>query len=238
MAGHDEWLSWSSIASQPPATSFLASSFLPKPLAVHFVHRCVGPMMVRSMKWSLSDIVLNQCRPFSSSRITLDNVLGLGPCASGVSTVGVTRELDLLGGRQFQNLLESTADIHQNVLTLLIATTLAAGHVTIASAWNALSYGASPDTDSEERLSDVDNNTHDLTVVLVLESLANSGHHNLEPETVDVDVSLVLVLVGPLATVLVLGVLPLGADTGLEQMVVGLEREFRNGGNVVLKKLV
>jgi hypothetical protein len=55
-----------------------------------FVHRCVGPMMVRSMKWSLSDIVLNQCRPFSSSRITLDNVLGLGPCASGVSTVGVT----------------------------------------------------------------------------------------------------------------------------------------------------
>jgi hypothetical protein len=37
--------------------------------------------------------------------------------------------------------------------------------------------------------------------------------------------------------VLVLGVLPLGADTGLEQMVVGLEGELRNGGNVVLKRL-
>jgi hypothetical protein len=59
----------------------------------------------------------------------------------------------------------------------------------------------------------------------------------LEPETVDVDVALVLVLVRPLATMLVLGVLPLGANTFLEEVVVGLEGKLGNWGNVVLKML-
>lgn len=48
----------------------------------------------------------------------------------------------------------------------------------------------------------------------------------MQPETVDIDVALILVLVGPLATVLILGVFPLRANAGLEEMVVGLEGKF------------
>jgi hypothetical protein len=146
----------------------------------------------------------------------------------------VARELDLLGSGQFKNLLEATSDRQENLLTLLPAASLTTSNIAFASARNALSYGASPDADTEEGLADVDNNTHDFAIVLVLKSLANSAHHNLEPETVDVDVALVLVLVRPLATMFVLGVLPLGANTFLEKVVVGLEREFGDGGNVVI----
>jgi hypothetical protein len=151
-----------------------------------------------------------------------------------VGTVGVAREFDLLRGRQLEDLLEFLANVQENVLTLLTASALATSNVTLSSAGNALSYGASPDTDTEEGLANIDNNTHDLAIILVLESLANGGHHDLKPETVDIDVALVLVLVRPLATVLVLGVLPLGADSSLEKVVVGLERELGNGGNIVL----
>jgi hypothetical protein len=56
----------------------------------------------------------------------------------------------------------------------------------------------------------------------------------VEPEGVDVDGLLVLELEGPLAAVLVLRVLPLGPYVLLEQVVVGLEREVRGGGDVVL----
>lgn len=162
--------------------------------------------------------------PRVTSRTFLNNVLGLGPCASRVSTVGVTRELNLLSRGQLKDLLEAASNRQENVLTLLGATSLSASNITLASTGDALSDGASPDTNTEESLTDVDDNTHDLAIILVLKGLANGAHHNLEPKTVDVDISLVLVLVRPLATMLVLGVLPLGANTLLEKMVIGLER--------------
>ena len=153
-----------------------------------------------------------------------------------MGTVGVSRELNLLCRRQLENLLESAADRQENLLTLLTTAALTTSNIAFTSAGDALSDGTSPDTNSEEGLSDVDNYTHDLAIVLVLKSLANSGHHDLEPKAVDIDVSLILVLVRPLAAMLVLGVLPLGADAALEEVVVRLLGELGGRGDVVLKK--
>jgi hypothetical protein len=147
----------------------------------------------------------------------------------------MSRELDLLRGRQLENLLELAADRQENLLTLLTTTALATSNIAFTSAGDALSDGTGPDTNSEEGLSDVDNYTHDLAIVLVLESLTNGGHHDLEPKAVDINVSLILVLVRPLAAVLVLGVLPLGADAGLEEVVVGFEGKLGNGCDIILK---
>ncbi|KAI6762017.1 hypothetical protein HG531_002570 [Fusarium graminearum] len=111
-----------------------------------------------------------------------------------VSTVGVTGELNLLGSGQLEDLLEAASDRQENLLTLLSATALTAGNITFTSARNALSYGASPDADTEECLTDVDNNSHNFAIIFVLKSLADSAHHNLEPQTIDIDVALVLIL--------------------------------------------
>ena len=162
----------------------------------------------------------------------LDGVLGLGSAGTGVGRVLVTRELDLLGAGKSKDVLEPLADLFQPLLALKRVSALNGG-----LALGLLASGAGPQTDTPESLADVDDNTHDFAIILVLKSLANSAHHNLEPETVDVDVALVLVLIRPLATMLVLRVLPLGANTFLEKVVVGLEREFGDGGNVVLKTL-
>lgn len=58
----------------------------------------------------------------------------------------------------------------------------------------------------------------------------------MEPKSVDVDKFLVLKLIGPFATVLVLGILPFGADSTLKEVVVGLLCELGGGGDVVLKR--
>lgn len=57
----------------------------------------------------------------------------------------------------------------------------------------------------------------------------------MQPQFVDGDRSLILELVRPLATVLVLGVFPLGPYALLEKMVVGLETEFGGRSDVVLE---
>lgn len=138
----------------------------------------------------------------------------------------VAGELESLVGRELKDLLEATADGHQDLLALLRGPTLAARNVPVAAAGNVLADSASPDTDTEEGLADVDDNTHDLAVLLVLESLADRSKHSMQPDLVDVDIALLLELVRPLATVLVLGILPLGADALLEEMIIGLESEL------------
>jgi hypothetical protein len=173
----------------------------------------------------------------SPARLHLDGVLGLGSRAASVSTISVARKLDLLVSGQLQNLLETTANGEENLAALLVGTSLATGNIAIAASRDALSYGARPETDAEECLADVDDHTHDLAVSLVLQGLADGAHHHLEPQVVDVDIAFVLVLVRPLAAMLVLGVLPLRADAGLEEMVVGLECQFRNGSNIVLSRV-
>lgn len=165
----------------------------------------------------------------------LDNVLSLGPRAARVSAVGVARELDLLAGRELKDLLEAATNVEEDLAALIVSATLASSNVAVTTAGNALADGTGPDTNTEEGLADVDDNAHDLAVVLLLESLTDGGHHDLKPQTVDVDAALLLVLVGPLATMLVLGIFPLGADAGLEEMVVGLEGELGDGSEIVLR---
>lgn len=170
--------------------------------------------------------------------VNSNNVLSLCPRATGVRTVRVSRELNLLRSRQLQDLLEATADGQEGLLALLGIAALAASNIAITTPRDALANGTGPDTHTVEGLADVDDDSHDLAVLLILQGLANSAHHDLQPEAVDIDAALVLVLVGPLATVLVLRVLPLGPDAGLEQVVVGLEGELGDMCNVVLARSV
>ena len=164
----------------------------------------------------------------------LDGVLSLRPRATGVGTICVTRKLNLLSGRELQDFLEPTANVEQDVLALLTAATLTASNVAVTSVGNVLAGGASPDTNTVEGLAHIDHNAHDLAIVLLFERLANSRHHHLKPEAIDFDTALILVLVRPLATVLVLGVLPFGTDASLEQVVVGLLGKLGDGGDIVL----
>lgn len=134
-----------------------------------------------------------------------DNVLGLGSCASSMSGIGMTTELELLARRQLQYLLESCSNLHQRILA------------------TSLSGRSCPQSDSVETLSNIDDYAHNLVVSLLLESLSNSSELSMEPEFVDVDQFLVLELVRPLATMLVLLVFPFWSNTLLEKMVVGLD---------------
>jgi hypothetical protein len=144
-----------------------------------------------------------------------------------VSGVLVTRELNLLGGGKLKDLLEPLTDLLQPLLALLGISALDGGF-----ALGLLAGSAGPETDTPEGLADVDDHTHDLVVLLVLKSLTDGGEHDVEPGLV---VGLaVLESVRPAATVLVLRVLPLRADTVLEEVVVGLLRELGSRGDVVL----
>lgn len=143
----------------------------------------------------------------------------------------MTRELDLLGAGKSKDVLEPLADLFQPLLALKRVSALNGG-----LALGLLASGAGPQTDTPESLADVDDNTHDLVVLLVLKGLADGSEHDVEPSLV---VGLaVLEGVGPTATVLVLGVFPLGAHAALEEVVVGLLRKLGSGGDVVLRAKV
>lgn len=151
-----------------------------------------------------------------------------------MGAVGVSGELNNLVWWQTQDLLESAADVLEDLLTLLKRSALSTSNVTVTATWNALANSAGPHTNTVEALADVDDNTHDLSVALVLEGLADGGEHNVEPDVVDWHATLVLELIRPLPTVLVLSILPLRSDALLEQVVVGLQGEIGSCGNVVL----
>ena len=167
----------------------------------------------------------------------LDRHLSLGARAATVGTVGVAREFELLLRRELQDFLEALANLHEDLASLLGRTTLTASHIAIAATGDALANCAGPDTDTEECLADVDNHTHDLAILLFLKGLADRAQHGVQPELVNVDVALFFEAVRPLAAVLVLDVLPFGTDVLLEKVVIRLESEFRNGGNVVLHNM-
>lgn len=125
----------------------------------------------------------------SSKRSTLLNgVLGLGTGAAAVCAIGVTGELDDIRLLKTEYVLEPTTDRLQYLLTLGgCASSLVTG--------DALSNGASPQTDTVEALAHVHDHTHDLVVAVVLEGLADGGKLGVQPEVVDGDGSLVLELV-------------------------------------------
>ncbi len=161
----------------------------------------------------------------------LDAELGFRTSAAGVGSVGVARELDRLVVLELERLLEPLSNLQQNLLALLLGPALA------SIAGDGAADSACPQTDTVEASPNVDDDTHDLVVVLILKVLANGSEHDVKPERVDVDGLLFLELEGPLAAVLVLCVFPLGSHALLEEVVVGLERELRCGGDVVLHNI-
>lgn len=141
--------------------------------------------------------------------------------------VRVARELHHVSLVQSENILESPADRLQDLLALRrCAGVLIAG--------NALAHGACPQAHAVEALAHVHHHAHDFVVVVSLECLADGGELCVQPEVVDRDGALVLKLVGPLAAVLVLRVLPLRSYALLEEVVVGFEAQFGGRRDVVL----
>lgn len=159
----------------------------------------------------------------------LNGVLRLGASAAAVRTVRVARELHHIRLLQPEYVLEPPANSLKNVLALRgCASALVTG--------DALAHGACPQTDTVEAFAHVHDHSHDLVVVVALEGLADSGQLCVQPEVVNRDRALVLELVGPLATVLVLRVLPFRSYALLEEMVVGLEAKFGGRSDVVLDR--
>ena len=149
-------------------------------------------------------------------------------------SINVTREFNRIALLQRQHILKAPPNLHQDILALLRAPALATSRVAIAATGERLTRALRPQTDTVEALAHVDDHAHDLAVVLVLERLADGGQHDVQPQVVDVDQLLVAEGVGPFAAVLVVGVLPLGADAGFEEVVVGLLGELLGGRDVVL----
>lgn len=141
----------------------------------------------------------------------------------------MTHELDRLLVCDLEDLLEAVADLHEDSLRLLRG----ALGLTLLGGVGLGACAAGPEADTVKGLTDVDDDTHDLVIVVILELLTNGREQDVEP---DVVVGLALLEgVGPAATVLVLRIFPLGADTLLEEVVVGLGSELGRGGDVVLK---
>ena len=166
---------------------------------------------------------------------SLDRVLGFGARAATMCTIRMTREINRFTGRQLENLLKLATNVHQDILALLRRSSLATGNIAISATGNALADCASPDTDTVKALADVDNDTHELSVIFLLEGLANGRKHDVEPELIDRDVALLLELIGPLSAVLVLLILPFWPNAFLEEVVVGFKSEFGGGSDVVLQ---
>jgi hypothetical protein len=159
---------------------------------------------------------------------TLDGKLGLRAGAAGMGSVRVARELYRLVLLELEGLLEPLADLEESLLTLLRGPGLA------LLAGDGAANCPCPETDTVEASPHVDHDAHDLIVLLVLKVLADGCQHDVQPERIDVDGLLVLELECPFAAVLVLRIFPLRSYALLEQVVVGLERKIRSGGNVVL----
>ena len=140
----------------------------------------------------------------------------------------MARKFDLLRVSQAQNLFEPSADAHQDRLPLLRAPTLARGLGV------RLADGTGPEANAVEALTDVDDDPHDLVVFFALEGLTNRSEHDVQPKLVDGNGALIFEAVCPFAPVLILRVFPLGTHAVLEEMIIGFEREFRRGCDVVL----
>jgi hypothetical protein len=112
-----------------------------------------------------------------------------------VCGIRVTREIDRLARWELEDILELATDVHQDLRALLNGSSLATSNVAISTTRNALADCASPETDTEEAFTDIDNDTHDLSIILLLKSLANGREHDVKPELINLNVALLLELV-------------------------------------------
>lgn len=132
----------------------------------------------------------------------------------------MTGKLDLFGWRKTEAVLESLSDACQDLLSFALAGRRAA---------------LGPQTQTVELSAHVTDNTHDLSIVVLFECLANGGQKNIQPQVINRNTLLLLGSVCPFSTVLVLGVFPLRTNAFLEEMVVGLLGELGGEGDVVLR---
>jgi hypothetical protein len=132
----------------------------------------------------------------------------------------MTRELHRLLSWKLKHLLEFLANIHEDILALLRGSTLATSDIFITTSWDTLSNGSGPDTDTVEALSNVDDYTHQFSILLFLEGFSDRCEHDVKPELIDCNGIFVFELVGPFSSVFVLNILPFGADAFLEEVVI------------------
>lgn len=161
-------------------------------------------------------------RPTSKEFSTLTSVLRLRPRTPSMLRIRMPAELQLLLRRQLDHLLEILSNLHQHLLRLALAPL-------------ALPDRSSPQPDPIESLAHVDHHAHDLVVAVLLEGLPNRSELRVQPELVNVHGGLVAPAVGPFATMLILRVLPFGADALFEEVVIGLLGEVGAGRDVVLE---
>lgn len=160
--------------------------------------------------------------------------LGLGPRAARMRTIRMTRELHHLAVLQHKHLLQFPSNILEYPLALLGAPALAPRYIPFATARNTLAYSLRPQSDTVEAAADIDHHAHDFAIVVVFEGLANGSEGDVQPEVVD-GRGFALEAVGPFAAVFVLGIFPFRAHAFFEEVVVGFERQFGDGGDVVLE---
>jgi hypothetical protein len=127
-------------------------------------------------------------------------------------TIRMPAELHKLIIPNLQHILKLLPNSHKYLLPLLRTPSLP-----------TLSHSPRPQPNPIEALPYIDHDAHDLVVIVALERLADGRELYVQPELVDGDLALVFELVGPFAAMLVLHVFPLGADTFLEEVVVGFE---------------
>lgn len=112
----------------------------------------------------------------------LDHKLRFSPTAPRMGAFSMARKLHDVFFVHPKYLLEFPPNLHQS---------LPSGAIPIFSSASRLC----PQADPKKRFTNIDNNTHDLLVIFRLECLADSGKHDVEPELVDGNGSLVLELI-------------------------------------------
>lgn len=159
----------------------------------------------------------------------LDGKLCLRPAAARVGGLGVATEFDLVIGGKLQDILKPLADLLQPLLAFLAVPALSSGRPFL---WR-LARGAGPQTDTPKALANVDNDPHNLIIVLILELLADGSQHDVKPHIV---VGFVGAFKGerPAPAKFVLRILPFRTYAAFEEMVVGLLGKLRGWRDVVL----
>lgn len=144
----------------------------------------------------------------------------------------MARELNNIRILQPQHFLEPPPNVLQNLLALR-------GRAALAEfvPGDALAHSPGPQTDTVEALANVDYDTHDFIIIIVLESLTDGSQLSVQPKIIDRHRLLVLERVRPFATVFVLLVLPLRSHALLEEVVVGFQSQLRGWCDVVLRML-
>lgn len=105
-----------------------------------------------------------------------------------VSIVGVIREFELFGGRQFEDFFELFVNCYQNFFVFFRGVVFVVGNVIVIMVWYVFFGGVGLDIDFEEGFVYVDNNVYDFVVFFVFQGFVNGGEYGVQLKVIDVDV--------------------------------------------------